>query len=556
MRFPLAGGAEACCAGQIGGAPSGRQVTSMSTVLRAFAVAAVYFAAARYVLALHDLVGLGGLFWPGAGVAVTGLLLSPRRMWPAILVAVGLAELANDLLTGFGLVPSLGWMLANMVEAALAAWLIQRWKADGLASVRATAAFLVAASAAPVAGAAIGALATSVYVSPLPYLVSAGQWVIGDALGILTVVPFGLMLFGRLPSERLLSLEGTAALLAVTATALLVFGVGATNPLLAGQYLVLIPMLWAAVRLGIAGAAVSLFIVAQLGSGLHALGYGLFVELESFTEVQAAAQLKLFLVTVAVTSLLLASRSRESETFHALADSRERLVAAVSHELRTPLTAIVGFSELLLHRSGKLSAAARQAGEVIHRNGLHLTALVEQLLQVSRARGATLPVDPQVIELRPLLETLVAQRRDDRIELDEIPLDTRVVADRFHLTQIVTNLLDNALRHGAPPVEVSVSTNRGHTELSVTDHGEGVPAWFTARLFDDFAQAVDNDQRATLGLGLGLPISRTLAEANNGQLDYRDSGQNGACFVLRLPSATTATTATPHDPRTSSINEH
>ena len=525
----------------------------MSTVVRALVVAAVYFAAARYMLLLHDLAGLGAVFWPGAGVTVTGLLLSPRRMWPAILVAVGLAELGNNLLAGYELVPSLVWALANMAEQALAAWLIQRWQTDGFASVRAAVGFLVAACAGPVVGAAIGAFATSVYVSPLPYAVTAGQWLIGDALGILTVVPFGLMVFGRLPLARLRSVEGVVVIVAVSLAALLVFGLGATNPLLAGKYLVLIPMLWAAARLGIAGAAVSLFVVAQVGSSLHALGYGPLAGLESFTEIQAAAQLKLFLATVAVASLLLASRSRESEAFHDLADSREQLVAAVSHELRTPLTAIMGFSELLLHRAGTADAETQQAAEVIHRNGQHLTALVEQLLQVSRAREGTLPVDLQTIELTPLLEELVAQRRDDPIDLDEIPPDARVVADRFHLVQIITNLVDNALRHGAPPVEISVSTDHGHTEVLVTDHGEGVPPWFTSRLFDDFSQAAKGDQRGTHGLGLGLPISRTLAAANGGQLEYRDTGQ-GACFVLRLPAATAAATSTSQDDGLTSID--
>lgn len=534
----------------------GQHVGPMSAALRAVAVAIVYFAAARYAVALQELTGLGAPFWPGAGVTVAGLLLSPRRMWPAILVAVGCTETANNLLTGSELAPSLGWALANVVEQGSAAWLIQRWKADGFASVRATARFIVAACVAPVLGAAIGALTTTVYVSSQPYLVTAGQWTIGDALGILTVVPFGLMVFGRLPVERLRSVEGIGAVLAVTVTAVLVFGAGANSPLLAGKYLVLLPMLWAAARLGIAGAAVSLFVVAQVGSGLHALGYGPLAGLESvFTEAQASAQLQLFMGTVCMASLLLASRSRESEAFEDLATSREQLVAAVSHELRTPLTAIVGFSELLLHRSGELNDRARQAAEVIHRNGQHLTALVEQLLQASRTRGGDLPVDLQVVELGALLEELVAQRCGDPIEVVSLPPDVRVFADRFHLVQILTNLLDNALRHGAPPVEVSVVTDHGSTEVAVVDHGPGVPAWFVPQLFDDFAQAGNGDRRGTLGLGLGLPISRTLARANGGQLDHRDTGGPGACFVLRLPSATTATTPVPTDGRFHSIDD-
>ena len=184
----------------------------MSTALRAFAVAVAYLVAARYAVVLQDLGGLSAVFWPGAGVTVAGLLLSPRHMWPAIVVGVGSAELANNLLAGFALVPSLGWALANVVEQTTAAWLIQRWKAEGFASVRAAGWFIVAAVAASVIGAGIGSLATSVYVSPQPYLVTAGQWMIGDALGILTVAPFGLLLFGRFPAARLRSFEGVMAM--------------------------------------------------------------------------------------------------------------------------------------------------------------------------------------------------------------------------------------------------------------------------------------------------------------------------------------------------------
>lgn len=513
-------------------------VERMSTIVRAVVVGTVYLAAARYSTALQDLSGVGALFWPGAGVTVTGLLLSPRRMWPAILVAVGLAELTNDLLGGFAWVPSLLWALANVAEQSLAAWLIQRWRADGFVSVRGTAAFLLAAGAAAVVGATVGAVATTLYVTPLPYLVTVGKRIVGDALGILTVVPFGLVVFGRLPSDRLRSTEGVAAILASTVAALLVFGTGAASPLLAGTYLVLIPMLWAAARLGTAGAATSLFLVAMLGSGLHAAGLGPPIGVGTLTEAQASAQLQLFLATVGGASLLLAARSQESTAFHDLATSRQQLIAAVSHELRTPLTAIVGFSELLLHRSGELDPRVRQAAEVIHRNGAHLTGLVEQLLQASRTRAGGLPVHREVVDLGPFLAEVVEQRCDEGIVGEEVPADARVLVDRSHLVQIVTNLLDNARAHGAPPVELTARVGAVTTELIVTDHGAGVPDRFVPRLFEEFAQAADGDRRSTLGLGLGLPISRTLAEANGGGLEHRDTDGPGACFVVRLPTAT------------------
>ncbi len=112
---------------------------------RALVVAALYLVAARYSSGLYDLMKLGAVFWPGAGITVTALLISPRRTWAAILVAVGLAELGNDLLLGFAIGPSAWWAVANVVEPVATVWLIQRWRADRLDSVRAAVAFAGAA---------------------------------------------------------------------------------------------------------------------------------------------------------------------------------------------------------------------------------------------------------------------------------------------------------------------------------------------------------------------------------------------------------------------------
>jgi signal transduction histidine kinase len=233
--------------------------------------------------------------------------------------------------------------------------------------------------------------------------------------------------------------------------------------------------------------------------------------------------------------LVLACRSLERDRLQHLADAREQLIAAVSHELRTPLTPIVGFSELLLQQREQLTDGTRQAAEVIHRNGRHLTSLVDDLLQVSRNRQEQIPVDPATVRLDTHLAELVLDREHDGIEL-QVPTGTSAWVDRTHLTQIVTNLLDNAVRYGRAPIVVSSSDVGDGVEVQVTDHGEGVPDWFVAELFDEFAQATKGDRRSTLGLGLGLSIARTLAQANGAVLTHRPDDR-GACFVLTLPRA-------------------
>lgn len=518
----------------------------MRTFGRALLVGLLYLGAARLSVVLHDLAGLGAVFWPGAGVTVTALLVSPRRMWPALLTAVAVAEFGHDLATGFGIAPSLWWSAANVAEPLGAAWLIQWWQADRFDDLRGVARFVAAAFAAPVLGGLVGAAGTSGTVSELPYVVTTGQWIVGDGLGILTVAPFGLLLVGRIPTQRLRSTEGILAVAAVLLAATIVFGLRAPAVVTA-HYLVLLPVIWASLRLRMAGAAISVFIAAQLANGWSALGRGPFVEVGQ--TVQSTAQLQLFLATLSITALLLASRTVESETFQDLAAGREQLIAAVSHELRTPLTPIVGFSELLVRRDGDLPPDVSQAAEIIHRNGRHLSVLVEDLLHASRARRGDVGVHPEPVHLVTFFADLLAGRQSDAIDLD---IDAAVVAtvDPTHLTQIVTNLLDNAARHGRPPVRLAVRPKATVVEISVTDHGDGVPGWFVSQLFDEFAQAGREQRSGRLGLGLGLPIARSLARANGGDLHYR-RGTSGACFTLTLPAATvgpdTAALGTPHD---------
>ncbi len=502
---------------------------------RALVAGLLYLAAARYSVLLHDLAGLGAIFWPGAGVTVTALLVSPRRCWPAILAAVGAAELGNDLSLGFGLAASLWWALANVVEPLVAAWLIQWWRAGDFGDVSSVVRFVGAVIAAPIVGGLIGAIGTTAAaISELPYAVTVGQWMIGDALGILTVVPFGLLVFGHLPAARLGAVEGVLAMLAVGATSVAVFTVPDASNAVASGYIVLIPMVWAAVRLQVAGAAVALFLMAQIGNASHALGRGPFAGAD-LTHIQSSIQLQFFFAITGVTVLLLACRTVESKTFHDLADARAHLIAAVSHELRTPLTPIVGFSELLLKRQ-TLDPQTRQGVEVIHRNGQHLTKLVEDLLRASRVSHGALPVHAEAVEVADALDELLLGREGDTFEVTVRPPDARVRVDRTHLTQILTNLLDNAARHGQPPLAIRVTSLGNETRIAIADQGDGVPDWFEPALFDEFAQALHGDQRPTLGLGLGLPIARALAIANDGDLNHQRTG-NETQFILRLPTA-------------------
>ncbi len=502
----------------------------MRTSIRALLVGGCYLLAAQWTLYLHDFTGTSALFWPAAGVAVVGLSVAPRRAWPAILLAVALAEVGGDLLLGFSVVPSLWWAVANVTVALVAASLIRAWQAEVLGDVRSVVRFIVAAAIASSAGGAVGAIGTAYGSDGVAYASIVMQWAVGDGLGILTVYPLGLLLARRTRAEGLASPEGMTSLAMVTATSLLVFLVNGGGQALVGEYLILLPMIWVAVRFKQEGTAIAVFLVAMIATMAHATGRGPFTLM---ADPMGSAQLQLFVGVAAIAVLLLASRTAESERYQGLAATREQIVASVSHELRTPLTSIVGFGHTLA-REAPAGTTARRAAEAIVRNGEHLTSLVEDLLDVARNRHGVLPTQPTAVVVVDLIAALI----DGRPGSGDVHLsgggDAVAWVDEQHLRQIVTNLLDNADRYGRPPVRVDARCDGSGIVVTVTDDGDGVPGWFVPHLFDEFSQMDTGRRRSGAGLGLGLPIARTLARANEGELTYQ-AVSSGARFVVTLP---------------------
>ena len=160
------------------------------------------------------------------------------------------------------------------------------------------------------------------------------------------------------------------------------------------------------------------------------------------------------------------------------------------------------------------------------------TALLSDLLDVARIRAGRLDLDLCPVELQQVVTAAMeaADLADVRVDVGE----ARVRADEVRLVQVVVNLLTNAAKYGAPPVEVSARPCGHDIELTVRDHGSGVPAAFRGQLFDMFAQASRGDSRTATGTGLGLYIVKQLTEAQGGQVSFRPA-EPGACFVVRLP---------------------
>ncbi|MFC1419109.1 sensor histidine kinase [Streptacidiphilus cavernicola] len=236
----------------------------------------------------------------------------------------------------------------------------------------------------------------------------------------------------------------------------------------------------------------------------------------------------------------------EIEPVKAADRMRTALLAAVSHDLRTPLAVAMASVSSLRSKDVEFSAEDQQellagAEESLGR----LNRLVDNLLDMSRLQAGALPLDLRATALEDVLSAAVhslaegprpdaeGPRPDVRSHgLDRAPA---VLADGPLLERVVANLVANALRHsGGVPVLVIASALAGQVEVRVVDHGPGLPADDRERVFLPFQRLGDTDNGS--GVGLGLALSRGLAEAMGGTLAPEDTPGGGLTMVLTLPA--------------------
>jgi len=202
----------------------------------------------------------------------------------------------------------------------------------------------------------------------------------------------------------------------------------------------------------------------------------------------------------------------------------------VTHELRTPLTVVLAAAQTGLQPGPPVEAT--ELLEIIERNSKHLASMVEELLTAARLdQGGSDP--PSEVDLAEVVRTIA---RD--FSVTDRPVEVRVQdeittsGDPEALRRILVNLLDNAHKYGAPPVQVTLERLDDRAVISVLDAGAGLPANERARLFERFYRA---DSSGKPGLGLGLPIVRGLAASWGGHVWAEDAPGGGAAFHVVLP---------------------
>jgi signal transduction histidine kinase len=219
--------------------------------------------------------------------------------------------------------------------------------------------------------------------------------------------------------------------------------------------------------------------------------------------------------------------------------ARELFLGVIGHDLRTPLGAILLSAQYLLQADG-LSGEHIKATAVIHRSGTRIQKMLSDLLDVTRTRlGGGLPVAPKAMDVSRTAKHVAEEAHafhPTRTVVFAATGDCRGTWDEIRLYQLLSNLVENALRHGAAetPVKVEAVGSADEVQIAVHNDGAPIPQSEMRRIFEPMKQAEDGSSRAE-GLGLGLYIARAIATAHHGAIDVESTKEKGTTFTLRLP---------------------
>jgi signal transduction histidine kinase len=243
------------------------------------------------------------------------------------------------------------------------------------------------------------------------------------------------------------------------------------------------------------------------------------------------------LATVGVVAAILLDNALVQEEAQQLDVLKSEFIALAAHELRSPLSSIYGLSVTLDERGDALTESDRlELRYTLRAQAERMRRLIEQLLDLSRFDLSAIQVSPVRLRLRPKIEDLVRTLLNARTEAVKItvPPDLEASVDPIAFDRMLSNLIANALRHGAPPVTVTAAQRDTHLRLAVEDRGEGVRSEFVPRLFDRFSRGPESRGR-TDGSGLGLAIVQAYAQAHGGDIVYEPAVPHGARFELVIP---------------------
>jgi len=528
-------------------------------------LAVIYFIAGKLGLMLASLHASASPVWPPAGIALAALLLLGYRAWPAIFVGAFLVNVttAGNFATSFAIATG------NTLEALAGAWLVNRFAGGRNVFERPQGVFKFALAAAistvisPVFG--ITSLALTGFADWANYGAIWLTWWLGDATGDLVFTP--LVLLWSAASKRRWNKREAAEVGALLLLLVLLSGIvfGGWLEISARSYPIAFicgpVVIWTAFRFTQRETATGLFILSAIAVWGTLHGFGPFLR---ETENQSLLALQWWIAVLTITAMALsagmAERRRIEEELQqqkAVVETANRtkdhFLAMLSHELRTPLTPVISTLESLEIEPAQKDDTKSALG-MIRRNIELETQLIDDLLDFTRiARDKMqlrfVPVDAHLAILN-VVEICRAEAESKRLDMHRnLRANTRhVAAEATKFQQIIWNLLKNAIKFTPNEGEIVISSSNPSPEvltISVCDTGIGMEPDVMQRIFNPFEQGNRSFERRFGGLGLGLAISKSLAQAQGGTLTAQSDGRDrGSTFILSMQTLSPAEVAT------------
>ncbi|OAJ75074.1 PAS domain-containing sensor histidine kinase [Brevibacillus sp. SKDU10] len=226
---------------------------------------------------------------------------------------------------------------------------------------------------------------------------------------------------------------------------------------------------------------------------------------------------------------------------------RQDFVANISHELRTPLSMLQGYSEAIVDGIASTPEEHKELAKIIYDESVRMTKLVNELLSLARMEAGHVELHEEVTELLPYFERVLrkfanrAAERNIEIQLDRQTDYDAISFDPDKMEQVLTNLIDNAIRHipdgGLITVRIK-NEDAGKITIEVIDTGSGIPQEDLPFVFERFYKADKARTRGRAGTGLGLAIAKNIVAAHNGKISVQSKMKEGTTFTITIPVIT------------------
>lgn len=294
-----------------------------------------------------------------------------------------------------------------------------------------------------------------------------------------------------------------------------------------------------------------ILIVTSAGICLFGIAIGAFASRRLLLPVEKVGQAARAIATGDLTARLEVGRDRDlaqlTDSFNQMASNLEERIQSdakfasnVSHELRSPLTTIMASLEVLNADKHTFNQASSVALDLLTEDLERFRQLVEDLLEISRYEVNANALDLERFLLKEFLRAIAIQSGHETLEIDFINCaeETIIEADKRRLARVMNNLLENATNYAGGATRLSVNQIESDIEISIEDHGPGIPETERNTIFERFARGAEGGRRGKgTGTGLGLSLVAEHLKLHGGQVNVRghEDGRKGSVFTIKLP---------------------